>query len=106
MARSICFSTMLPAASSSSSRSLISRSNVLRVRMCASVAALSLSEPARDVVLGPMVLRVREDQRRWADLDEPADSLLPCQHERGAIGHARGLLHVVRDDHNGDLFLK
>src|SRR3954452_2801770 len=54
-----------------------------------------LPELPRDVLLGPAVVRVREDLLRRADLHE-----LAVQHERGAVRDARGLLHVVR--HDGD----
>src|ERR671933_77409 len=55
----------------------------------------SLAELARDVLLGPGVARRGEDLLGRRVLDE-----LAHEHERGRVGDARGLLHVVGDDHD------
>src|SRR5438445_60422 len=57
------------------------------------IVMIRLSEPAGDVVFRALVLRAREELRRGAKLDEFA-----AEHERGAVGHPRGLLHVVRHE--------
>src|SRR5947199_7016589 len=57
------------------------------------LSAIVLAELAGHVLLGAVVVRVREDLLRRPDLHE-----LAVQHERGPVRHARGLLHVVRDD--------
>ena len=36
----------------------------------------------------------------------PTSTSSAVEHERGAVGHARGLLHVVRDDHDRDALLE
>src|SRR5215217_4149006 len=59
-----------------------------------------LPELPRDVLLGPRILRVGEDLVGLAVLDQAAGSAL-AEHERGVVGHARRLLHVVREDHVG-----
>src|SRR3954447_3158255 len=53
------------------------------------------AELAADVLLGPAIARLGEDLLRGRELDQ-----LPVEHERRPIGHARGLLHVVGDDHD------
>ena len=60
-------------------------------------------EASGDVVLGALVLRVREDVLGVVELDEqPGPAVVVGVELRGeerrAIGHARRLLHVVRDD--------
>src|SRR4051794_15838118 len=59
------------------------------------------SKPASDVCLGPRVPRSREHRAGWQILDH-----LACEHEYGAIRDACSLLHVVRDDDDGDLGAK
>src|SRR5688572_18875514 len=54
------------------------------------------SEPPRNVILGLLLCRIREDRLRRAVLDQVAQV-----HEGGEVGHARGLLHVVGDDGDG-----
>src|SRR4051812_40866547 len=56
-------------------------------------ASTALPELARDVLLGPRVRRRGEDGLGRGVLDE-----LAGEEERGRVGHARGLLHVLRDD--------
>src|SRR5207244_6893506 len=64
-------------------------------------AALTASSPspsaelAGDIFLGAGIARLCEDLLRRSDLDEPA-----VEHERGTVGYARGLLHVVGHDHD------
>src|SRR5271166_2140226 len=60
-------------------------------------SADSLAELARDIFLRSRIARPGEDLFGGAHLDE-----LPVEHERGAIGHPGRLLHVVRDDDDGD----
>src|SRR5437762_1845401 len=60
---------------------------------CRGMAPPMLPEPARDVVLGPLVARVREERARHAELDELAQ-----EHEARVVGHAGRLLHVVSHD--------
>src|ERR1700689_4914675 len=64
---------------------------------------MSSPKPAIDVVSGPWVLGVGEDVLGLAGLDDVARSPLFGQKERALLGHARSLLHVVRDDHDGHL---
>src|SRR5919109_152909 len=55
----------------------------------------TLSESAGDIVLGQLLARCREDLLRAVELDELAEP-----EEGRVVGHARRLLHVVRDDHD------
>src|SRR3954463_14357125 len=65
-------------------------------RKCArALPAIGLAELARHVLLRTGVARVREDGVGLGELDE-----LAAEHERGLVGHARRLLHVVGDDHD------
>src|SRR6478672_1233621 len=65
-------------------------------RKCArALPAIGLAELPRHVLLRPGVARVREDRVGLGELDE-----LAAEHERGLVGHARRLLHVVGDDHD------
>src|ERR1043165_4441234 len=52
-----------------------------------------LSETSRDVVFRHLLFRIHEDRIRLRVLDDLAE-----HEERRAVGDARGLLHVVRDD--------
>src|SRR6185437_8530894 len=61
----------------------------------------SSAELAGDIVLGAGVVGVGEHVLRRADLDE-----LAAEQERRAVGDARGLLHVVRDDHDRHALLE
>ena len=54
------------------------------------------TEAARNVVLGPLVLRHGEYLLGLAEFDEVAH-----QEERAFVADARGLLHIVRDDDDG-----
>ncbi len=56
-----------------------------------------LAELAGDIFLGSRVGGFGEDLLGRSDLDE-----LAVEHERRAVGDARGLLHVVGDDHDRD----
>src|SRR4051812_25899252 len=55
--------------------------------------AMGSAELARDVLLRAPVVGRREDLLGRRVLDE-----LAAEHERRAVGNARGLLHVVGDD--------
>src|SRR5262245_27502715 len=55
--------------------------------------SLGSAEAARDVVLGALLAGRDEHLARLAELDELAEV-----EERGEVGDARGLLHVVRHD--------
>src|SRR3954469_24489856 len=48
-----------------------------------------------DVLLRAVVVGLGEDPLSRPDFDE-----LAVEHEGGRVGYARGLLHVVRDDHD------
>src|SRR3712207_3892417 len=70
-----------------------------------SPSATPLAELAGDVVLGALVLRIGEQLLGRRVLDDDAGAgvaLLVDLHreEGGHVRHARGLLHVVRDDHD------
>src|SRR6266545_3743298 len=62
-----------------------------------------LPEAARDVILGALVRRRGEELRGLVVLDEHARAAgvvhLEAE-ERGPVGHARRLLHVVGNDHD------
>src|SRR4051794_19992394 len=77
-----------------SARSSSSRSSCLKCARDSPMTRL-LAELAGDVLLGAGVARVREDLLGLVELDQ-----LAGEHERGPVGDARGLLHVVRDDHD------
>src|SRR4051794_5976773 len=62
---------------------------------------LPLPELARDVLLRAPVVRLGEDLLRLRVLDQ-----LPVEQERRRVGDARGLLHVVGDDHDRDAVLE
>src|SRR3954468_4986050 len=55
--------------------------------------AIRLTELSGHVLLRARVVRLREDLVGRPDLDE-----LAVEQERGRVGHARSLLHVVGDD--------
>src|SRR5438067_7835229 len=65
------------------------------------VRSMISAKPSRDVRLGPFVLRVLEDRLREPVLDEVA-----VEEVRRVVARARGLLHVVRDDDDGDVPLE
>src|SRR5262245_59237105 len=59
-----------------------------------------LAEPPSDIVLGPAVAGLREDRRRPVVLDQDAVAAAAVRahfhaEERGHVGDARSLLHVV-----------
>ncbi len=66
-----------------------------------------LAEATVDVVGGPRVLRVVEDDLRRAVLDDHARRAVGGEEEGAPVGDPGGLLHVVGDDHDrhggGDL---
>src|ERR1700741_4441988 len=53
------------------------------------------AEPPRDIVLGASIARRREKIAGLVEFHELAQI-----HEGGVVGHARGLLHVVGDNHD------
>ena len=59
--------------------------------------SIASSESARDVILRLLLFRRREHRRRAVVFDQRAHI-----EERRVIAHPRGLLHVVRDDHDRD----
>src|SRR5215217_3893234 len=64
---------------------------------CRSMCVLRGSaEAARNVVFGLALLRAGEDALGGVEFDQ-----LAHVEERGVVGDARGLLHVVRDDDDG-----
>src|SRR3954470_5324137 len=64
-------------------------------KCCRAIGMAALPELARDVLLRAGVTGVREDLLRRRVLDELAE-----EHERRRVRDARGLLHVVGDDHD------
>src|SRR6266481_2808170 len=54
-----------------------------------------LAEATGDVIFGLFFAGVCEDFHGWSELDEFAEIK-----ERGEVGNATGLLHVVRDDYD------
>ena len=68
------------------------------------------TRPSRHVRLGPGIGGVGEDLLGVVELDDPAGAVLLVLveldgEERGLVRHPRGLLHVVRDDHDRVLLL-
>jgi hypothetical protein len=61
----------------------------------------ALSEPACDVVFRPLVGGSGKDLFRLIKLNELAQ-----QEKPGEFRHARGLLHIMRDDHDSELFFQ
>src|SRR3954469_12148095 len=101
-----CASSISRCSSASSTRSscIVTRSRPPRADRsrrpssswkCWRVVATKLAELAGDVLLRAGVARRREDLLRRRVLDE-----LAHEHERGRVRDPRGLLHVVRDDHD------
>src|SRR5258708_4776590 len=80
-----------PISATSRVNSCRSLSNALAV--CSVAILLSSAEPAGDVVLGASIARRGEDLVGLVELDQFAEI-----HERGLVGDAGGLLHVVGDD--------
>src|SRR5207248_5063498 len=62
------------------------------------------SESTRDVTIGARVGGIREDLVGGVVLDEATFAVIVFvdlgRHERGHVGHASRLLHVVCDDHD------
>src|SRR3954451_25260046 len=94
MSRSVSDSRARRRATSTMSRpsSAWSSSRWRSSRKCARASGTSAELPGH-VLLGAVVLGVREDLLRRRVLDE-----LAREHERRGISHARRLLHVVGDD--------
>src|SRR5258705_6252590 len=85
--RSSCSTTMSRPPSAPSSSSAIRSWKFSRVKRS--------PELAGHVLLGARVVGLGEDDIRRPVLDQ-----LAVEHERGRVGHASRLLHVVRDDHD------
>src|SRR3954469_14503974 len=65
------------------------------------------AETAADVVLGLLLRRVGEDLLRRVDLHETTGLARPLDvEERRQVAGARGLLHIVRHDHDRVLLLE
>src|SRR4029079_5698818 len=97
------FAAMTSSSSSSASRmiSLIWRvtASVVGRSFGVAIAVIPLSaEPTGHAVLGQLVLRVGEDVRRPAHLDEVAGAVVAHREERGGVADAGRLLHVVSHD--------
>src|SRR5690606_143044 len=86
------------------SRSMCSSSSSKEVTVCSRMS-FSLdprsAEAAGDVVLRALFPRAREDLVRRTFLDQIAQ-----MEERGALRHARRLLHGVGDDDDGEVLLQ
>src|SRR5437016_2643694 len=85
-----------PISATSRVNSCRSLSNALTV--CSEAIVLSSTKPAGNIVLGTSIARRGKNLARLVELDELAEI-----HERGLVGDARSLLHVVR--HDGDRVL-
>src|ERR1700690_965289 len=95
-----CFSARPPISATMRARSCRSVSKALVVCKSFIVVVLKsrtgssvLAEATRYIILSAAVVRCRKHARGFAELDQFAEI-----HERGEVGHARGLLHVVGDD--------
>src|SRR5512139_3909331 len=89
-----CFSARPPISATMRARSCRSVSKAFMVwSVIGVIFQSSLAEAAGDVVLRTPVIRIGENSGRFAEFHELAEI-----HERGEIGHPRGLLHVVRHD--------
>src|SRR5918994_6597292 len=70
------------------------------------VSSPGSAEPARDVILGELVLRAGEQAASRPLLDHIARPVLGHVEEHGPVRGAGGLLHVVGHDHDGVLLLE
>src|SRR5512134_1108137 len=100
IARRICDSTSPPMASTRERIEPRSRSYCFDACSVISMAG-RLAEPAGDVVLGLLHLGLDEELVGHAELDQVAEV-----HVGGEVRHARRLLHVVRDDQDGNALLE
>src|SRR3990172_4902300 len=91
MERSMAASAMVARTSMSSCISVSWRSNAVLVMGV-------LPEPPGDVVFSALVLRVREHLSGGSVLYQDAAAVFVHHHHHRVVRHARGLLHVVRDD--------
>src|SRR4051794_39927567 len=74
---------------------------------CRASSATALPETTADVVLGLLVLRVREDLLGLVDLDEPAGPARGLDvEERRVVARPAGLLHVVSHGHDRVVLLE
>src|SRR5450830_86892 len=96
-----CFSARPPISATMRARSCRSVSKALVVCCSVIVVVLQSAEATGYIILGAAIVRRRKHARRFAVLDQLAEI-----HERGEVGHARGLLHVVGDDGDGIVVLE
>ena len=70
-------------------------------------SGLDSAEAAGDVVLGGLLVGVAEDLLGRVELDQPTGLAHPVEvEEAGLLADAGGLLHVVRDDDDGEAVLE
>src|SRR4051812_14530325 len=100
-ARRICDSTSPPISSTRERIESRSRSYCLDACSLMPMASSPLAEPAGDVVLGLLLLRLDEELIRHAEFDHLAEV-----HVGGEVGHPGGLLHVVGDDEDRHALLQ
>ena len=65
------------------------------------MGARASAEATTDVVFGLLFLGITENDLGVVVFDEPAEV-----EKRGSVGDAGSLLHVVRDDDDGELFFQ
>src|SRR5512145_2112453 len=107
-------STILPSISTSSLTCLISLSNVLRSIKSSFLLRFTilytqlLTVSAGDVPLGALVFGVGKDRIRFIEFNHSAGTfaIFGEHHHGGVIGGAGSLLHIVRHDHDGVVFLE
>src|SRR5664280_255081 len=87
--------TMRPRSCRSVSKALVVCKSVIVVVLQSRTGSSVLAEATRYIILSAAVVRCRKHARGFAVFDQLAEI-----HERGEVGHARGLLHVV--GHDGD----
>src|SRR5664280_2516826 len=85
--------TMRPRSCRSVSKALVVCKSVIVVVLQSRTGSSVLAEASRYIILSAAVVRCRKHAGGFAELDQFAEI-----HERGEVGHARGLLHVVGDD--------
>src|SRR5713101_4289282 len=105
----ICFSARPPISATMRVSSWRSMSKALAVCSGITISVVlalgpwpsDLAEAAGDIVLRAAVARRREHLARGVELGQLAEI-----HEGGEVGHPRGLLHVVGDDHDRVVLLE
>src|ERR1051325_4946231 len=74
----------------------------LFISILSTISCVLLSKPAGDVILRPLVFGFRKYYFRVIILNDGTGAPVIGQHHHGSvIRYARGLLHVMCDDHNG-----